>query len=224
MQRCASACGNGILEAQLGEECDDGDSNGKNQKCSSTCRLLEPGKPNCGNGQIDPGETCSNCPKDVQRCASACGNGILETQLGEECDDGDSNGQNQQCSSTCKNVNRCGNGQIDLGESCHTCPEDVPTCDRDGDGIPDVFDQCPDIPEEINGIQDQDGCPEITPPCTGTHCPLVAPLCNSCPCQYADFSNTLHKNDSVRAHLGDQEFKAHYSSSPFSPLKDFLEF
>jgi len=33
--------------------------------------------------------------------------------------------------------------------------------DRDQDGIIDRMDQCPDLPESINGIQDNDGCPEI---------------------------------------------------------------
>ena len=42
----------------------------------------------------------------------------------------------------------------------------MPTCDRDDDGIPDVYDQCPDIPEDKNGIEDEDGCPEIPIPCT----------------------------------------------------------
>ncbi len=32
--------------------------------------------------------------------------------------------------------------------------------DRDGDGIPDDVDQCPDLPEDRDGIQDDDGCPE----------------------------------------------------------------
>ena len=32
--------------------------------------------------------------------------------------------------------------------------------DRDGDGIPDKNDACPDDPEDLNGIEDQDGCPE----------------------------------------------------------------
>ncbi|HXX65974.1 MAG TPA: hypothetical protein VEK07_02270 [Polyangiaceae bacterium] len=34
------------------------------------------------------------------------------------------------------------------------------THDRDGDGVPDDVDQCPDLPEDKDGIQDQDGCPE----------------------------------------------------------------
>jgi hypothetical protein len=32
--------------------------------------------------------------------------------------------------------------------------------DRDHDGIPDDVDECPDLPEDIDGVQDQDGCPE----------------------------------------------------------------
>jgi outer membrane protein OmpA-like peptidoglycan-associated protein len=32
--------------------------------------------------------------------------------------------------------------------------------DRDGDGIPDMSDKCPDQPEDKDGIQDADGCPE----------------------------------------------------------------
>ncbi|HUJ63158.1 MAG TPA: OmpA family protein [Kofleriaceae bacterium] len=35
--------------------------------------------------------------------------------------------------------------------------------DRDGDGIPDRLDRCPDQPETVNGIEDDDGCPEADP-------------------------------------------------------------
>lgn len=34
------------------------------------------------------------------------------------------------------------------------------THDRDGDGVPDERDECPDLPEDRDGIQDADGCPE----------------------------------------------------------------
>jgi hypothetical protein len=33
--------------------------------------------------------------------------------------------------------------------------------DRDGDGIPDDLDQCPDLPEDKDGFEDEDGCPEM---------------------------------------------------------------
>ena len=32
--------------------------------------------------------------------------------------------------------------------------------DRDGDGIPDELDRCPDLPEDKDGFQDEDGCPD----------------------------------------------------------------
>jgi OOP family OmpA-OmpF porin len=36
-----------------------------------------------------------------------------------------------------------------------------PPADRDGDGIPDDVDQCPDRAEDKDGFQDADGCPDI---------------------------------------------------------------
>jgi outer membrane protein OmpA-like peptidoglycan-associated protein len=36
----------------------------------------------------------------------------------------------------------------------------VAAADRDGDGIPDDVDRCPDQPEDYDGFQDSDGCPE----------------------------------------------------------------
>jgi outer membrane protein OmpA-like peptidoglycan-associated protein len=35
--------------------------------------------------------------------------------------------------------------------------------DRDGDGIKDDVDQCPDEPENYNGYEDEDGCPDVIP-------------------------------------------------------------
>lgn len=36
----------------------------------------------------------------------------------------------------------------------------APPSDRDKDGIPDHLDSCPDQPEDIDGFEDRDGCPE----------------------------------------------------------------
>lgn len=33
--------------------------------------------------------------------------------------------------------------------------------DRDHDGIPDIYDRCPDEPEDHDGFQDEDGCPDL---------------------------------------------------------------
>ena len=39
-------------------------------------------------------------------------------------------------------------------------PIEVQT-DRDKDGIPDARDACPDVPEDKDGVEDEDGCPEL---------------------------------------------------------------
>lgn len=111
----------------------------------------------------------------------------------------------------------CGNGKIDLGETCTNCPQDVPNCDQDEDGCPDFSDPCPHLP----GIATC--CPEIPHFCEGENCPLVQPICNQCPCQFADYSNTLQRKDQVRAKLRDAGLKVDYSLSPFVPLAPFLE-
>ena len=51
--------------------------------------------------------------------------------------------------------------------------------DRDGDGVRDSLDQCPDKPEDRDGYEDTDGCPELdndrdTIPDVEDQCPLVA--------------------------------------------------
>ncbi len=39
-------------------------------------------------------------------------------------------------------------------------PRRGPVGDRDGDGIPDDVDACPSVPEDFDGFEDDDGCPE----------------------------------------------------------------
>ena len=51
--------------------------------------------------------------------------------------------------------------------------------DRDGDGIRDNIDQCPDEPEDLDGFQDEDGCPELTT--TTTAFPTAATSAPMCP-------------------------------------------
>ncbi len=41
--------------------------------------------------------------------------------------------------------------------------ERAPDGDRDGDGVPDTIDACPDKAEDLDGFQDADGCPEENP-------------------------------------------------------------
>ncbi len=58
---------------------------------------------------------------------------------------------------------RDGDGVPDENDACPDVPgpEEYLGCpDRDGDGIPDHADRCPDAPEDFDGNDDQDGCPE----------------------------------------------------------------
>ncbi len=50
--------------------------------------------------------------------------------------------------------------------------------DRDGDGIPDAIDKCPDRPEDKDGFEDADGCPDIDN--DGDH---VLDIADKCPMQ-----------------------------------------
>jgi len=56
--------------------------------------------------------------------------------------------------------------EFHLGEPHRSTPGDLDLTrelapDRDGDGIPDAKDACPDRPEDFDGFEDADGCPDI---------------------------------------------------------------
>jgi outer membrane protein OmpA-like peptidoglycan-associated protein len=56
--------------------------------------------------------------------------------------------------------------------------------DRDNDGVPDADDKCPDTPEDRDGFQDDDGCPD--PDNDGDNIPDVR---DRCPNAAEDFDN-----------------------------------
>jgi outer membrane protein OmpA-like peptidoglycan-associated protein len=58
-----------------------------------------------------------------------------------------------------------------------------PLADRDNDGVPDVRDQCPDRPEDKDGFQDADGCPDIDN--DGDH---VLDVADKCPTEQETFN------------------------------------
>lgn len=78
-------CGNGVLQA--GEDCDDGnhtDGDGCDASCKSEWE--------CGNGIVEGGEKCDDGNlANLDGCDAlceleVCGNGIVQPQLGEQCD------------------------------------------------------------------------------------------------------------------------------------------
>ena len=59
-------------------------------------------------------------------------------------------------------------GIPDVDDKCPNVPGPPPdgcpvtsVTDRDGDGIPDKLDKCPDDPEDFDGFEDADGCPDL---------------------------------------------------------------
>jgi len=166
-------CGDGKVEAP--ETCDD--NNGKpGDGCDGNCTVEAgwkcptegedceklPTKPaECGNGEIESGESCDlgkdsagnslnvdsagcsasckvitgwTCPGPGQACTKDpfCGDNIVSTTLGEQCDDGTNDGAHG-CDVDCKRITGwkcpptggacvvdlyCGNGTVEAGEQC----------------------------------------------------------------------------------------------------------
>ncbi|MDH5718150.1 MAG: DUF4215 domain-containing protein [Spirochaetia bacterium] len=151
-------CGNSIKET--GEQCDDGNTtNGDN--CSSTCQfesvcgdgvkeLIEV----CDDGNTTAGDGCSpTCESET------CGNGTIETENGEECDD---NTASVVCNSNCTATacgdfivnatagETCDDGNTTSGDGCSGfCQTEAPitcgngTCDAATETNANCPDDCP---------------------------------------------------------------------------------
>jgi cysteine-rich repeat protein len=98
----STLCGDGNVDYQLGEECDDA-NNASGDGCSAQCKL---------------------------EAAASCGNGMLDLVNNEECDDGNSTA-GDGCSPACQLETvglSCGDGSIGNGEVC----DDGNTINGDG--------------------------------------------------------------------------------------------
>ena len=115
------ACGDAYVDRAAGEECDPQDpARGYEQACVGTTRPR-------GVAACDP-STCT-IVNTREQCA-VCGDGIVDTDLGEQCDGDNLNGavcpggvgtlqcDPQSCQFDTTYCKRCGNGMIDEGEEC----------------------------------------------------------------------------------------------------------
>jgi cysteine-rich repeat protein len=173
---CTFRCGDGTLDGDLGEVCDDGAANSDTvpDACRTGC-----GSPYCGDGVVDSVEDCDDrdsleggpCTSSCE--TAACGDGELCADPActsgpgggpEECDPPYTSDDSStiSCSNACEVL--CGNGTLDAasGEECDdgnansdlaadACRSDclLPHC---GDGVTDAGEECDpgDTAEEEN--------------------------------------------------------------------------
>ena len=118
MLSCEILCGNGVVDAGAGEECDPPDGS----TCDASCQRI----PACGDGFLDAPEECdppNGTTCDASCVSIVCGNGIL--QPGEECEPPNT----AVCDAVCQREPICGDGLVDGAETCD--PPDGATCDTD---------------------------------------------------------------------------------------------
>jgi fibro-slime domain-containing protein len=163
---CSPICGDGVVEA--GEACDLGSANAgvfgppdtiAYNGCSANCKNRGP---YCGDGTKNGTEQCDNGPANYTSpaygtgyCTPACtttpycGDGIVQTQYGEQCDPNDP-ATKANCNSSCTLTNLCGDGIIEAGEVCDDGANNGATGDpcsstcelRCGDGTVETGESC----------------------------------------------------------------------------------
>jgi len=163
-----NVCGNNVLEAEIGEECDAGfDGNDDHAACTLSCQRAF-----CGDGLVQTGvELCDDGERndELGPCTPwceppRCGDGVIQPL--EECDDGDDNKLEADgsggCSTACTELPRCGDGlQQAPWEECDDAnDEDTDACTNTcklaacGDGIIQAgVEECDD-----GNTKDDDAC------------------------------------------------------------------
>ncbi|MDP9001329.1 MAG: DUF4215 domain-containing protein [Myxococcota bacterium] len=120
-------CGDALVQATCGEQCDDGVNLSTYGACGPGCKFA----PYCGDGVVSNGEQCDNgtgnvdpatVPYGAGLCTTTCtvaphcGDGIVQSPP-EQCDDGVNNGTSgSKCDSKC--MLKCGDALSDPSKQC----------------------------------------------------------------------------------------------------------
>ncbi len=107
-------CGDGVVDAYLQEQCDDGARNSnQSDQCRSNCTL-----PRCGDGIVDSGEQCDR----TEGCTSTC------TLLDHPSSASFVDANNSSALGMSLMSARCGNGIVEDGEQCDGGPQCTVDC------------------------------------------------------------------------------------------------
>jgi hypothetical protein len=136
-----------------------------------------------------------------------CWNGVIDNDAWEDCKTCPVDLW-EKCVAEWEKVIMCGNQEIDEWEDCNTCPKDV----KDWCVIP----YNPEIEEEL--------IPEEVPEIEDIKRNIKNENCNTCPCEYADFSTDLTRWDIIRAKLWDKNFPVFYRYSNSVSVESLLDF
>lgn len=176
-------CGNNILES--GEQCEDGNIV-SNDGCSADCQVER-----CGDNIKQTAEECDNdtdiyCDGTCHIILQGCGNTIVETAIGEQCEStSDCSGLESCVGCVCENSSQiiCGDGNLDLPETCEVSldpakPNLNNTCSANEECNFTTC-QCQPVNQPVcsNGIIE---APEI---CDGQGCPSGSTCVNCSLCQ-----------------------------------------
>jgi hypothetical protein len=178
-----SLCGNGVVDSQVGEQCDLGGANNgaANTCCSASCQLIAFKTCRPAAGECDIAETCvqtvnGSCPADGHYVGTQC-----RAAVPGGCDEAEfCNGFSVFCpaddvvpaGTVCRNAQ----DTCDVAEVCNgsnTCPADVKLPDGDADGTCDVNDNCPDVASNNQSDQDGDGVGDVCDACTTTQAQTI---------------------------------------------------
>lgn len=154
----APECGDGLVQPENGEQCDDGNMDDLDG-CTNACALaacgdgIEQSGEDCDDGNVSDHDACTNSCLDAR-----CGDGFVELGV-EACDDGNFD-DNDPCLNSCElatcgdgvvrlGVEACDDGNMDDGDEC-TSACALPSC---GDGVVQPGEECDD-----GNLSDVDGC------------------------------------------------------------------
>lgn len=179
-------CGDGTLQMECGEACDDGVNIGGYNQCGMGCVPAE----RCGDGvaQTEFGEQCDDGPNNgmpgacTANCGvpAFCGDGVAQPP--EECDNGINDNSYGGCSTDCRFGPRCGDGvvQVEFNEGCDLgmgnadgvyggCTARCEVGPHCGDGFVQAPEQCDPGAAAAPAAPDPDnGCTSSNSTCTET--------------------------------------------------------